>query len=186
MKKNFLYSCLVGAALLVSGCGNASVEDDFLFGKVRVSCAGETITVTAPFELGVNGKMADTADKNAETVHAVGQNRYMQVLVTGTSEGKTPDAQADEAVLLMEKSAAVKNLKTTRKSIAIDGGEGVKLTFDFVNTEKGRETPLTVTEYLFRGKTALWRVIYQYRTQDETGRALTEKVEGAITRGATF
>lgn len=187
MKKNFLYSALLGAALLLSsGCGNAGVEDDFIFGKARVSCAGETITVEAPFELGVGGKLADAADKNAGSVHAAGQNHYMQIIVTGAAGEKMPEAEADESVARMEKSAAVKDLKTARDTVEIGGGEAVRLTFTFVNSEKGRDTPLTFVEYIFRGKETIWRVIYQYRTNDETGRALSDRVEGGITKGATF
>lgn len=41
-------------------------------------------------------------------------------------------------------------------------------------------------EYIFRQDRTLWRVIYQYRTEDPVGKALAERIEGRIVQGATF
>lgn len=190
MKKKFLYGIFLGAALLfTSGCGSESVLDDFVLGKVRVSCAGETITVEAPFELGVDGKMAESADRNAATVRAVGQNRHMQIIVLGAADAvKTPETLADESEAILQKNPAVKNLKISRDTVELAHGDGeaVRLSVSFTDAEKGRETPLTVAEYFFREKGTLWRVIYQYRSEDVSGQALSDTVEGGIERGETF
>ena len=60
------------------------------------------------------------------------------------------------------------------------------MTFVFTAAEKNRSADLTVKEYIFPQNDTLWRVIYQYRTNDPVGKALTERVEGKIVQGATF
>ncbi len=85
-KKWALSLGLLALAMLPAGCGN-SIDDQFPFGKNRIHC-GETITVATPFELISNGKQVDLGDRQAETVYAEGHNANMQLLVTGTKEGK--------------------------------------------------------------------------------------------------
>lgn len=107
----FLAAVLASALLLTAGCGQESLDDQFIFGKNRISCANETITVEVPFELGVQGQMADLAPKDSGKVSAEGHNRYMQVLVTGEATDKTAEAQAAEAVAMMRQEASVTDLQ---------------------------------------------------------------------------
>ena len=97
-KKWVLSLGLLALAMLPAGCGN-SIDDQFPFGKNRIHCGGETITVATPFELISNGRQVDLGDRQAETVHAEGHNANMQLLVTGTKEGEGKDAKtlAEEA-----------------------------------------------------------------------------------------
>lgn len=185
--KVILASLLCGAVLTLSGCGNASLDDQFIFGKNRISCGNETITVEVPFEMGIGGKMADLAPKDTEKVNAEGHNQNMQILVTGECDGgKTVDSQAEAAAAMMKANAAVTDLKTQKDSVKLGNTDGVRLTFAFTDTEKGRAAKLTVKEYIFRQQNTIWRVIYQYRTEDPVGKALAERVEGKIVMGATF
>lgn len=186
-RKFWLAAALMTAVLGTAGCGSRNPEDDFVFGKVRVSCANETITVEAPFELGVDGRLADLADRSAETVHAEGHNQYMQILVTGARRnGRTAGSEADAAAALMAENPAVSGLQSARDAVRIGSSEGERLIFSFTNTEKGRIADLTVTEYIFTQGDVMWRVIYQYRTGDETGKRLAEHVAGKLAAGATF
>ena len=54
--------------------------------------------------------------------------------------------------------------------------------------EKAREekTALTVNEYIFLQDEVIWRVIYQYRTEDPIGRELSAQLAGRIQSGAAF
>lgn len=188
MRRNILCGiALAGAVLVMAGCGGARLDDDFVFGKNRISCANETITVAVPFEMGISGQMADLAPKDAEKVNAEGHNRYMQILVSGEKAGtETMHSLADKAESLMTGSGNVSDLKKTRETVSLDGEEAIRLTFQFTDTEKGRSAALTVKEYIFQQGNTLWRVIYQYRSGDSLGKALTERVEGHIVRKATF
>ena len=104
-KKWALSLGLLALAMLPAGCGN-SIDDQFPFGKNRIHCGGETITVATPFELISNGRQVDLGDRQAETVHAEGHNANMQLLVTGTKEGEGKDAKtlAEEAKSKMSSS----------------------------------------------------------------------------------
>lgn len=173
--------------LTLAGCGQVQLEDDFIFGKNRISCANQTITLEVPFEMGVQGKMADMAPKNAEKVSAEGHNQHMQILVTGElAPGKTAIAQADAASALMQNESSVVNLKETRDNVTIGSMDGVRLVFSFEDVSRTHPVDLTVKEYIFSQGDILWRVIYQYRTDDPVGQELTAQVEGKIVQGATF
>lgn len=182
----FLAAVLASELLLTAGCGQESLDDQFIFGKNRISCANETITVEVPFELGVQGQMADLAPKDSGKVSAEGHNRYMQVLVTGEATDKTAETQAAEAVAMMRQEASVTDLQEKAEPARIGETEGVCLTFSFTDTSRGQPAALTVKEYIFRQDRTLWRVIYQYRTEDPVGKALAERIEGQIVQGATF
>lgn len=182
-----LTALLAAAVLATAGCGQESLDDQFIFGRNRITCANETITLDVPFEMGVGGEMADLAPKDSPKVNAEGHNRYMQILVTGEAgSGKTAESQAAAASAMMQSEETVTNLRETREAIRIGDADGVRLTFSFDDISHGAPTGLTVKEYIFTQGHTLWRVIYQYRTGDPVGKALAERVEGRIVPGATF
>lgn len=180
-----LTAALAVGVFFLSGCAQ-SVEDEFAFGSSRISCANQTVTVELPFPLGVNGAMAEAAPRNVSTVNAEGRNAYMQVLVMGDAGETDIRAAAAKADAGLRGSQAVSNLKSSADTVMIDGAEAVRLTYSFTDTERGRSAPLTIQEYIFAKDGVLWRVIYQYRSDNETGRALGERVAGKIRFGAHF
>ena len=186
-KKWALSLGLLAVAMLPAGCGN-SIDDQFPFGKNRIHCDGETITVATPFELISNGKQVDLADRQAETVHAEGHNANMQILVTGTkaSEGKDAKTLAEEAKRILADNPNLKNVKSQQKEIILGDVKAQQLSFSFTETARGKSTELSVEEYIFLRKGVIWRVIYQYRSHDEVGKALVKKVAGQIAMGSTF
>lgn len=186
-KKWALSLGLLALAMLPAGCGN-SIDDQFPFGKNRIHCDGETITVATPFELISNGKQVDLADRQAETVHAEGHNANMQILVTGTkaSEGKDAKTLAEEAKHILADNPNLKNVKSQQKEITLGDVKAQQLSFSFTETARGKSTELSVEEYIFLRKGVIWRVIYQYRSHDEVGKALVQKAAGQIAMGSTF
>lgn len=185
--KIYAAAALTAVSLALAGCGNASLDDEFVFGKNRISCANETVTVLVPFEMGVNGGLADLAPKDTAKVYAKGNNRYMQVIVMGdASDTKTVESEAAAAEARIRGSKAVSEVLAESEDVTVAGAAGKKLTISLVDTTNGRKTALTMTEYIFRQDKTIWQVIYQYRTGDATGEALTKRVEGAIEKGATF
>ncbi len=101
----------------------------------------------------------------------------------GETDIRAAAAKADAG---LRGSQAVSNLKSSADTVTIDGTEAVRLTYSFTDTERGRSAPLTIQEYIFAKDDVLWRVIYQYRSDNETGRALGERVAGKIRYGAHF
>lgn len=186
-KKWALSLGLLVLAMLPAGCGN-SIDDQFPFGKNRIHCGGETITVATPFELISNGRQVDLSDRQAETVHAEGHNANMQLLVTGTKEGEGKDAKtlAEEAKSILADNPNLKNVRSQQKEITLGDVKAQQLSFSFTETARGKNVELSVEEYIFLRKGVVWRVIYQYRSQDKVGKALTQKVAGQIAMGSTF
>ncbi len=186
-KKWVLSLGLLALAMLPAGCGN-SIDDRFPFRKNRIPCGGETITVATPFELISNEQAGHLGDRQAETFHAEGHNANMQLLVTGTKEGEGKDAKtlAEEAKSILADNPNLKNVRSQQKEITLGDVKAQQLSFSFTETARGKNIELSVEEYIFLRKGVVWRVIYQYRSQDEVGKALVQKVAGQIAMGSTF
>lgn len=185
--KILLAGTLLGAVLLVSGCGS-SLDDQFVFGKNRIHCDNQTITVSTPFELVSNGKQVDLGDRAASVVKAEGHNNHLQILVTGakTAPDMNETILVSEAQDILKSNPALTHLTSDTQSVKIGSLDGKKLTFTFTETGNGRSTDLTVEEYIFTEKQTVWRVIYQYRTGDSIGKALADRVSGKIALGSEF
>lgn len=189
MKHKLLLSiALASMVTLMSGCGSSNLEDQFTFGTSRVHCENATVSVSAPFELVVNGKQADLGDKSAEKVNAEGHNRNIQILVTAdkAADGTTPASLADDAVNMLKSDSLISNLKSDRSKGKVDGQDAEVINFTFTEKNKGVDVDLSIREYIFSYKDVNWRVIYQYRTDDETGKALADKLAGQVKMGTTF
>ena len=186
-KKLLLSLGLLSMAMLPAGCGN-SLDDQFVFGKNRVHCNGATITVATPFEMMSDGKQVDLASREATTVNAEGHNKNMQILVTGNkiSSEKNEAKLVQDAQELLQSNTHLANLKMDKQEVAIGEQKGTCLTFQFTESNRGKKTDLTVKEYIFTYQDTVWRVIYQYRSGDEVGKALTDRLAGQISVGSVF
>ena len=164
------------------------MDDQFVFGKNRIHCDNQTITISTPFELVSDGKQVDLGDRGASLVKAEGHNGYLQILVTGDtiSEKRNESKLVKEAEEIMKNNSSLSHLETTKQSVSIGNTKGEQLIFHFTETNKGKSTNLIVEEYIFTQENTVWRVIYQYRSGDEIGRALAERVSGKIVLGSEF
>lgn len=178
---------LLLGSLLFAGCGN-SLDDQFPFGKNRIHCDNETITISTPFELVSNGKQVDLGARDVDKVNAEGHNAHLQILVTGNKVSDTMNEKklVEEAESILKKDPAISNLKSDKKAFTSGDIKGTELIFTLTESAKGRKTDLTVQEYIFTQKNTVWRVIYQYRSGDETGKALADRVAGKIALGSEF
>ncbi len=183
-----LWAILFCVVLFVSGCGNETLTDKFVFGKNRISCANATITVTTPFELISEGEQVESKDRSDTRISAEGHNKNLQMIITAKQiEGnETAELLTNEAKAVLQGDSYVTDLKTEESHVKIGTEDGRKLVFVFDETVNSKKTNLTVTEYIFEYEGVLWRVIYQYRSIDETGRQLTELIAGKIYLGTTF
>lgn len=93
---------------------------------------------------------------------------------------------AKEAERILTDNPNLKNLRCEQKEIPLGDGKAQQLSFSFTEIVNGKHIELSVEEYIFLQKGVVWRVIYQYRSQDEVGKALTQKVAGQIAMGSTF
>ncbi len=187
--KKILFTILtmVFVTVAFTGCGQNDFSSDFVIGKSRVHTETSTITVETPFELIANGKLSDAAPK-AQTVNAEGHNNNLQILVTGNpiSTEYSKSVLTEKALNLMKSNPNLKNLKSATDLVKVGSVEANALTFDFVDSSRGKDVHLILKEYIFEDKNTVWRVIYQYRADDEAGKYLFTKLSGKITLGATF
>ena len=152
---------LSAIGLSLAGCGKESLDDEFIFGKNRVHCENSTITLSTPFEIISEGKQVDLVGRGEEKV-------------------------VKEAPAILQNNPSVSRLKVENKTFSLGDTKANVLNFTFAETDKSRTTDLSVREYIFTYQGVVWRVIYQYRTGDATGKALADRVEGKISMGTSF
>ena len=187
-KKLICSLATAAVVMLMSGCGNQSIEDQFVFGKTRVHCADATSTINSPFELAVNGKQADLGPRDTDSVNAEGHNQNIQIIVSASRAGsrETVDSEKQKALDIMTSDQMLTNLKTDVKTAKAAGQDAQVLTFTFTENDQGMSTNLTVIEYIFEYKNVVWRTIYQFRTDDPVGKALAERLAGKILPGTVI
>lgn len=179
---------LAAVIISASGCGNEGIEDSFVFGKTRVHYDRDTITLEAPFELGVDRRASDLSSIGP-SLAAVGANKNIQILVSGkkVSDGWTVSAVKEDALsMITEDSRHISNLNAKTKQVMMGDIPAEELQFSFTETGRAEPADLTVVEYIFQSGHTIWRVIYQYRTHDPVGQSLTNRIAGHITEGTTF
>lgn len=179
---------LSAIGLSLAGCGKESLDDEFIFGKNRVHCENSTITLSTPFEIISEGKQVDLVGRGEEKVSAEGHNEHLQILVTGNqvSSDENEEKLVKEAPAILQNNPSVSRLKVENKTFSLGDTKTNVLNFTFAETDKSRTTDLSVREYIFTYQGVVWRVIYQYRTGDATGKALADRVEGKISMGTSF
>ena len=187
-RKIILSICLAWVLLLLSGCRHDEIGDQFVFGKNRVRCSNAIITVMTPFELFSEGKQVEFHAKSVNSIHAEGHNKNIQIFVTADTAApdKSVESVAIAAKGILQENPHVFNLKIQESDIKIQSENGKKLNFIFDEMTRGEKINLTVTEYIFEYKGIVWRVIYQYRSTDRTGKQLSEFISGKIYLGETF
>lgn len=187
-RKAILIICLAWLLLLLSGCRHDEIGDEFVFGRNRVRCSNATITVVTPFELFSEGKQVELQAKSAKSIHAEGHNKNIQIFVTAdtATSDKSVESVAITAKGILQENPHVSNLKIQESDIKIQSENGKKLNFIFDEMTRGDKINLTVTEYIFEYKGIIWRIIYQYRSTDRTGKQLSEFISGKIYLGETF
>lgn len=187
-RKAILIICLAWLLLLLPGCRHDEIGDEFVFGRNRVRCSNATITVVTPFELFSEGKQVELQAKSAKSIHAEGHNKNIQIFVTAdtATSDKSVESVAITAKGILQENPHVSNLKIQESDIKIQSENGKKLNFIFDEMTRGEKINLTVTEYIFEYKGIIWRIIYQYRSTDRTGKQLSEFISGKIYLGETF
>lgn len=186
--KKLAFAALASVMLVSAGCGNESIDDSFVFGKTRVHYGADTITLEAPFELGVGRTSSDLSSIGPSLV-AVGENKNIQIVVSGkkTSDGWTVESVKEDALSkITEESNHISNLNVQSEQTTLGDIPADVIHFSFTETSRSQPVDLTLTEYIFKSGDTIWRVIYQYRTNDTEGQALMDRIAGKITEGTTF
>lgn len=186
--KTVALAVLAAGMLLTAGCGNEGIDDSFVFGKTRVHYGRDTITLEAPFELGV-GRTASDLSSIGPSLVAAGENKSIQIVVSGkkVSDGwDVSTAKQDALSKITEDSTHISHLNVQNEQIMLGNIPAEVLTFSFTETSRSEPVDLTITEYIFESGDTIWRVIYQHRTHDPIGQALMDRIAGHISEGTTF
>ena len=121
-------------------------------------------------------------------VVASGYNKHIQINVNGdlSDTEHTVDSLKKETLKIIENDAAVSNLQVEEKTGKVGNITAEILKIEFIENNKGKNIGITITEYIFEYNHVIWRVIYQYRTEDTVGKALSDRLAGQIIPGTVL
>lgn len=183
--KIYITIFLVIVLSFISFYGSKGIEDQFVYGKSRVSCAGSTITVKTPFELAVDGKQSDLSKDHSDTVVAAGADKNFQILIFGykVDENTTPEIIFSEQCELLKHDENISDLNIKTGKTTIESSEAYVIDASFNEKMKKGNIDFIIKSYIFKDKQTVWKVIYQYKRDDEIGSILMQKFSGKIMSG---
>lgn len=170
---------LMGMLLvLLSGCGPRAVEDTYSFGTARVYFADSAAELVLPFELQV--RRADRLQAQApQELTAYNANRHFQTIVEAVPAAADTDVAAAQAYFV-QTLADDDKAETTTTVATLDGMPAARVDYTYVQPSNQGPVPLTGRAYITVRNGTLWRIMYQYPTNDPEGAALMAYVDGQI------
>ncbi len=177
------------SVLLVGGCGSSEqskILDDYSFGRQSFGAGSSRITLEMPFAIGqTNGLpwMEQIGKSTAlQNVTFQGADQRVSVIVMGEvpqTDAATVSVEtlAENSILKLKQSSAVRNLKTDIKPVTISEHEAYRVEATY---EQGA-LQLGMVQYFFMDKGILWNVIYLYRANDPEAVALVQYIDKDIT-----
>ena len=183
MKSKWGLAFLFIIVMLIAGCGkNSAVTDNYTFGTSGVTFADQTLEMVLPFDLQAPHNDAEQAYAKAkQRLTRFGANAHFQTMVEVASKSDTVNASAwlDELKRTFAKPAFQgARIEIVQGQIAGDPSQ----IFSAVYPQKvGDKTiSLTAKVYIWEHQDVVWKVFFQYPTEDADGAALLQYVENKV------
>lgn len=181
MKRSF-FILLAIFLCLMTGCGKpVSLEDKYSFGTAYVEYADTTLALELPFELRKPDNAAEEAYAEKRYLTRFGANRHFLTLVEAY-----PAAELSAEAVMKETEETFTNpvLKEVQSSLTDTEAAGVpakRMDVSYTQPMSDKDISLTGIIYIFEHEGIVWKVLYQYPSEDEDGTALAERVAGKLT-----
>lgn len=173
-----LVSVLV--TVLLGGCASSDVMDTYSFGSQVIQSGKSEVTVTLPFEIGKDTKVK--ADENGYPLAFyanMDKHFFVAVRAISTESAKslpTPQIAMQQEIERLRAVQGVSDITVKEESVTIDSVPMQKAVVTFRNQSQ----PISLLQYTFTDKGVLWSIGYRYRTNDETGVAISKFIEDKI------
>ena len=175
MWKRFAAVVLTAAAVLLAGCGNVTMLQEYSFGYVQLKTGDSEVYLMSPFDL------AHVQRQNGEGMMYVNNDKHINIIVVSepSSEG-TPQAMAEKDVAMLKQTPDITDLQTKVTDATVSGRTAVTGVYTYDEPLNGQKASLVVKSLFFEDNGQVWHVMYMYRKGDAMGEEVTNHIFGQL------
>lgn len=166
---------MTAAVVLLSGCGNMTMLEEYSFGYVQLKAGNSEVYVMTPFDL------AHVSRKNGEGMMYINNDKHINVVAVSETAGETtPVAMAEEYVAMLKQTPDVSDLQTKVTDAEESGRKTTVVDASYTEPLNGQPAKLTVRSLFFEDNGQIWHVMYMYKDGDALAKEVVDHVFGQL------
>lgn len=166
---------MTAAVVLLSGCGNMTMLEEYSFGYVQLKAGNSEVYVMTPFDL------AHVSRQNGEGMMYINNDKHINVVAVSETAGETtPVAMAEEYVAMLKQTPDVSDLQTKVTDAEKSGRKTTVVDASYTEPLNGQPAKLTVRSLFFEDNGQIWHVMYMYKDGDALAKEVVDHVFGQL------
>mgnify|MGYP000417619827 FL=1 len=154
-------AAMTAAVVLLSGCGNMTMLEEYSFGYVQLKAGNSEVYVMTPFDL------AHVSRQNGEGMMYINNDKHINVVAVSETAGETtPVAMAEEYVAMLKQTPDVSDLQTKVTDAEESGRKTTVVDAFLYGTAQRPAGQLIVRSLFFEDNGQIWHVMYMYKDGD--------------------
>ncbi|MCB5703272.1 hypothetical protein LIQ46_09870 [Megasphaera elsdenii] len=168
-------AAMTAAVVLLSGCGNMTMLEEYSFGYVQLKAGNSEVYVMTPFDL------AHVSRQNGEGMMYINNDKHINVVAVSETAGETtPVAMAEEYVAMLKQTPDVSDLQTKVTDAEESGRKTTVVDASYTEPLNGQPAKLTVRSLFFEDNGQIWHVMYMYKDGDALAKEVVDHVFGQL------
>lgn len=166
---------MTAAVVLLSGCGNMTMLEEYSFGYVQLKAGNSEVYVMTPFDL------AHVSRQNGEGMMYINNDKHINVVAVSETAGETtPVAMAEEYVAMLKQTPDVSDLQTKVTDAEESGRKTTVVDASYMEPLNGQPAKLIVRSLFFEDNGQIWHVMYMYKDGDALAKEVVDHVFGQL------
>ena len=168
-------AAMTAAVVLLSGCGNMTMLEEYSFGYVQLKAGNSEVYVMTPFDL------AHVSRQNGEGMMYINNDKHINVVAVSETAGETtPVAMAEEYVAMLKQTPDVSDLQTKVTDAEESGRKTTVVDASYTEPLNGKPAKLIVRSLFFEDNGQIWHVMYMYKDGDALAKEVVDHVFGQL------
>ena len=168
-------AAMTAAVVLLSGCGNMTMLEEYSFGYVQLKAGNSEVYVMTPFDL------AHVSRQNGEGMMYINNDKHINVVAVSETAGETtPAAMAKEYVAMLKQTPDFSDLQTKVTDAEESGRKTTVVNASYTEPLNGQPAKLTVRSLFFEDNGQIWHVMYMYKDGDALAKEVVDHVFGQL------
>ncbi|CAM3331965.1 hypothetical protein MEEL106852_07565 [Megasphaera elsdenii] len=166
---------MTAAVVLLSGCGNMTMLEEYSFGYVQLKAGNSEVYVMTPFDLGRVNR------QNGEGVMYINNDKHINVIAVSETAGETtPAAMAEEYIAMLKQTPDFSDLQTKVTDAEESGRKATVVNASYTEPLNGQPVKITARSLFFEDNGQIWHVMYIYRDGDALAKEVVDHVFGQL------
>lgn len=166
---------MTAAVVLLSGCGNMTMLEEYSFGYVQLKAGNSEVYVMTPFDLGRVNR------QNGEGVMYINNDKHINVVAVSETAGETtPAAMAEEYIAMLKQTPDFSDLQTKVTDAEESGRKATVVNASYTEPLNGQPVKITARSLFFEDNGQIWHVMYIYRDGDALAKEVVDHVFGQL------